>query len=372
VRAADETSPIPGRSPEETARERRKAFLQEVAEGIGAVRIATGHTMDDQAETILMRMLFGTGPRGLGGINPLKWWYVRPLIDARRAQTVAFCKAQRLRPRLDPTNDDPAFRRNVIRHETIPFLASTLNASLTESISRLGDILRDEDHYLHGLALSQAPPESNPGGGSRVPLDAIRRLPVPIQRRAIRYLFAVEGYEASAAQTEAVRRMVVSEKLSGQVDLAGPLSARAEYGFLVVSRAPSPAGSATPVELAVPGETHLPTWGARARTWISSERPASWPDGRRECVMDADRIDFPLRVRRLRPGDRFRPLGMNREKKVGDFFTDQKVSRTMRTAAPVVVSDEGAICWLVGHRIDDRVKVTSRTERFLWVELEGE
>ena len=372
VRAAEETAPIPGRSPEETARDRRKAFLQEVAEGIGAVRIATGHTMDDQAETILMRMLFGTGPRGLGGITPLRWWYVRPLIDARRAQTVAFCKALRLRPRIDPTNDDPAFRRNVIRHETIPFLASTLNKSLTESITRLGDILRDEDHYLHGLALSQAPPEPNPGGGSRIPLDAIRRLPVPIQRRAIRYLFSVEGFEAGAVQTEAVRRMVVSETPSGQVDLAGPLSARAEYGFLVVSRAPSPAGSATPVELAVPGETDLPTWGARARTWISAERPATWPDGRRVCVMDADRIAFPLRARRLRSGDRFRPLGMSRQKKVGDFFTDQKVSRTVRAGVPVVTDDDGTICWVVGHRIDDRVKVTARTTRFLWLELEGE
>jgi len=372
VRAAVETAPIPGRSPEETARDRRQSFLQEVAEGIGAVRIATGHTMDDQTETILMRMLFGTGPRGLGGITPLRWWYVRPLIDARREQTLAFCRALRLRPRMDPTNHDPAFRRNVIRNETIPYLASTLNAGLTESIARLGDILRDEDHYLHGLALSQAPPEPNPGGGSRLPVEAIRRLPVPIQRRAIRYLFSVEGLEPGALPTEAVRRLVVSDKASGHVDLAGPLSARLEYGFLVVSRAPSPAGSATAVELAVPGETDLPTWGARARTWISAERPASLPDGRRECVVDADRVSFPLRVRRWRSGDRFRPLGMSRQKKVGDFFTDEKVSQTMRARIPLVVADDDTICWVTGHRIDDRVKVTFRTERFLWIEFEGD
>jgi tRNA(Ile)-lysidine synthase len=90
------------------------------------------------------------------------------------------------------------------------------------------------------------------------------------------------------------------------------------------------------------------------------------------CVVDADRIVFPLRVRRLRPGDRFRPLGMNRQKKVGDFFTDQKVSRTVRAGVPVIADDDGTICWVVGHRIDDRVKVTARTERLLWLELEGE
>ena len=198
------------------------------------------------------------------------------------------------------------------------------------------------------------------------------RLPVPIQRRAIRYLFSVEGGEPGALPTEAVRRLVVSDKTSGHVDLAGPLSARLEYGFLVVSRAPSPAGSATPVELAVPGETDLPPWGARARTWISAEHPASLPDGIRECVVDADRVAFPLRVRRWRSGDRFRPLGMSRQKKVGDFFTDQKVSRTLRGEVPMVVDGDGSICWVVGHRIDDRVKVSARTTRFLWIEFEGE
>ncbi|MGZ4209326.1 MAG: tRNA lysidine(34) synthetase TilS [Actinomycetota bacterium] len=372
VRAAEETGPVAGRSPEETARDRRKAFLQEVAEGIGAVRIATGHTLDDQAETILMRLLFGTGPRGLGGITPLRWWYVRPLIDARRVQTEAFCRALHLHPRIDPTNADPRFRRNVIRNETIPFLASTLNASLSESVTRLGDILRDEDHYLHGLALSQAPPEPNPDGGSRLPLEVIRQLPVPLQRRAIRYLFVVEGLEAGATHTEAVRRLVLSEKAAGRIDLPGPLSARLEYGFLVVSRAPSPAGSATPVELTVPGETDLPQWSARARAWISAERPATLPDGRRECVLDADRVIFPLRVRRWRSGDRFRPLGMTRQKKVGDFFTDEKVSRTRRSGVPLVVADDGTICWIAGHRVDDRAKVTSRTTRFLWLEMQEE
>jgi tRNA(Ile)-lysidine synthase len=372
VRAAEQTGPVRGSSPEETARNRRKVFLQSVAEEIGAARIATGHTMDDQAETVLMRLLFGTGPRGLGGIPPLRWWYVRPLIDTRREQTEAFCRALKLRPRIDPTNEDPAFRRNLIRHETIPYLASTLNASLVESLARLADLLRDEDVYMHGLALEAAPPEELPTRGSRVPLEVIRQLPVPLQRRAIRYLFEYEGLQAGAVHTEDVRRLVLSGKDSGQIDLPGPLSARLEYGFLVVSRATSPAGSASPVELAVPGETDLPPWSMRARAWISAERPSSFPDARRGCVLDADRVSFPLRVRRWRSGDRFRPLGMSRQKKVGDFFTDEKVARGQRAMVPLVVGDDGSICWVTGHRIDDRMRVTSRTTRFLWLELEEE
>ena len=371
VRTAESNEPIPGLSPEEAARERRKSFLQEVAEGIGAARIATAHTMDDQAETVLMRLLFGTGPRGLGGIPPLRWWYVRPLIDARRAHVMAFCRALRLRPRMDPTNTDPAFRRNVIRHETIPFLTSTLNASLTEALARLADLLRDEDQYLHGLTTSKAPPEDAPGGGSRLPLEAIRALPVPLQRRAIRYLFATEGVEASATHTEAVRELVLSGHTGQRIDLPGPLSARLEYGFLIVGRAPSSAGPPSSVELIVPGETDLPPWGVRSRSWLSVEDPVSWPDGKRNCVLDADRISFPLRVRRWRSGDRFKPLGMSRAKKVGDYFTDAKVPRPERTQVPLIVDRDDRILWVVGHRIDDAVKVRSSTKKFLWLEVEG-
>jgi tRNA(Ile)-lysidine synthase len=123
--------------------------------------------------------------------------------------------------------------------------------------------------------------------------------------------------------------------------------------------------------LDVPGETDLAGWGVRVRSWVSVERPVGWPDGKHLCVLDADRVPFPLRVRRVKPGDRFRPLGMARSKKVGDFFTDRKVPRNVRGRVPLVVGADDEVVWIAGHQPDDRVKVTVGTARYLWLSVEG-
>jgi len=369
VRAADETEHVRGRSPEEAARERRLAFLAEVAESIGAARIATAHTVDDQAETVLMRVLQGTGSRGLRGIPAKRWWYIRPMIDVQRSQVEAFCRALRLRPRRDPTNDDPAFLRNLIRGQTLPMLAGTVNRRLPEALARLAETMWDEDVYLHGTMIERAQPELGDRESS-VSLDVLSSLPVALQRRAVRYLCASQDLEASFEHTEAIRLLALHGESGRSIDLPGPLNAAVRYSSLVVGRAPSPPVPAT-VDLVIPGSTDLAPWSMLVRSWIGTERPAVWPDGRWTCVLDADRARFPLRVRRWRPGDRFRPLGMPRQKKVGDFFTDEKVARAQRAEVPVVVDAEGTVTWLVGHRIDDRSKVGPRTRRFLWLAAEG-
>lgn len=369
IGVADETAPIRGMSPEEAARSRRLRFLAGVAAEIGAARVATGHTLDDQAETVLMRLLTGAGRRGLSGIPPVRWWYIRPLIDVRRSEVEAFCRALRLRPRIDPTNDDPAFLRNLIRHQTLPALGGTLDARLPEALARMADVLRDEDYLLDRTAAERAAVHRT-DDGSAIGIDLLRELPAALQRRAIRLLARTEGDGIDFAATEAVRRLALSGTTGKSLDLPGDLRARVEYGVLVLGPAPSPEVPATSVELDVPGETDLLRWSLRARAWITARRPNAWPDGRGMCVLDADRVPFPLRVRRWRAGDRFRPLGMSRQKKVGDFFTDARVPRGARARVPLVVDAEDRIVWVVGHRIDDRAKVTDATARALWLAIQ--
>lgn len=367
---ADDTAPLPKQSPEESARSRRYGFIHGVAREIGATRIATAHTLDDQAETVLMRLLVGAGRRGLSGIPPRRWYTIRPLIDVRRADVEAFCRARRLRPRIDPSNADPAFLRNVLRNEIIPVLLDRVNARLPESLHRLSDIVRDEDAFLDAEAALRASVEGGEGEGSRLKLDALRAMPVALQRRAIRLLARNEGPGIDHANTEAVRRLALGSPSGAELHLPGPLSARVEYGFLVVGRMSSPTAPAS-VTLVVPGETDLPPWSVAVRSWTTAEHPVRWPDGRTGCVLDADLVRLPLCVRRWRPGDRIRPLGMSREKKLSDVFTDAKVPRAARAATPVLADHDGRIVWLVGHRIDDRVKVTDKTRRFLWLAIEG-
>ena len=368
IRAADATETPRGRSPEEAARERRYRFLDETADATGAAHIATGHTLDDQAETVLMRVVAGTGVRGLGGIPPVRGRIVRPLIDARRAETEAFCRALRLRPRRDPTNDDTAFLRNAVRAGLMPVIQERFNVRAPEALARLADLARDDDALLDELAAEALEFEAEERG-VRLEVAALLALHPALQRRVIRRAVPLE-----AEHVERVLRLARTGRSGDQIDLPSGLNARLGYGSLALGRAASrspPARSApwAQVALAVPGVTDLPAWSMRIRTWIETRAPSAWPDGRSRCVLDASRARSSLVVRRSRTGDRFRPLGMSRTKKVGDFFTDAKVPRSDRERAALVTAGD-EIAWVVGHRIDDRFKITSHTERFLWLEAE--
>jgi len=370
VGAAETTERVPGRSPEEDARIKRKRFLDETAAGLDATRIAVAHTRDDQAETVLMRFLQGTGTRGLAGIDPRRWYYIRPLIDASRAQVEAFCRALRLRPRLDPTNEDPAFLRNALRHETIPYLRATINDRLPEALARMTDVMRDEDAYLDQRAAEGAP-ISWEGEDARLGLDELRALPPALQRRALRLLsWSHNGHYPNAERTEAARILALDGRTGDRVELSGGLSVWLGYGFLLIGRSRPSSPEPSPVALDVPGPTELSQWGLGVRSWITTEPPGTWPDGRTVCVLDADRTESPLRMRRARSGDRFRPLGMARSKKVSDFFTDERIPRDRRSRIPLLVDAGDRIAWIVGHRISDTCKVTTRTKRCLWIETE--
>lgn len=365
IRAAEASFVPKGRSPEEAARDRRYAFLDDVADSVGAMRIATGHTLDDQAETVLMRVLAGTGTHGLGGISPVRGRVIRPLIALRRDDTERFCRALRLRPRHDPTNADTAFTRNAVREELLPFLMSRFNVRTPEALARLADLARDEDAFLDELAAQAMEAEIVPGG-VRFAVDRLLALPIALQRRVLRRAVALD-----AEHTERVLRLCREGATGDQVRLPAPLNATLSYGSLLVGRArpdPEPSG---PITLVLPGVTDLPPWSMRMRTWIENRPPRAWPDGRRVCVLDAARALPPLVARSPRRGDRFRPLGMRGEKRLGDFFTDAKVPRSERDRV-VLVASGGEIVWVVGHRPDDRFKVTDRTRRFLWLEIEQE
>lgn len=355
--------PARGRSPEEALRDQRLAFLERVAADVGATRIATGHTLDDQAETVLMRILAGAGRRGLGGIPPVRGPYVRPLIDVRRADTADFCRSLRLSPRRDPTNTDPRFLRNALRADLIPAISERYNGRFAETLARMADIMRDEDAYLDDRAAAALTAEVAEGG-FRLDPGVLASLPPALQRRAIRRLVP-----ADAEQVERIREIARTGDTGAQIDIGAGLKARLEYGWLILGRAPSQPPAASPVTLRVPGSTDLPAWGIRMHAWLETSRPGALPDGRVAAALDAARAKEPLVVRRPRTGDRFRPLGMTRSKKLGDFFTDEKVPKADRAAVPLVASG-GDIVWVVGHRPDDRAKVTRSTRRVLMLAVE--
>jgi tRNA(Ile)-lysidine synthase len=350
----------PKASPEEGLRAVRLVFLERAADSSGATRIATGHTLDDQAETVLMRVVAGTGRRGLGGIPPVRGPYIRPLIDLRRADTEDFCASLKLKPRRDPTNADVTFRRNAVRAELLPFIKDRFNARAAEALARLADVVRDEDAWLDdqaALALQAEPA----GEAIKIPTGELAKLPTALQRRVIRLAVPTATHE----EVERMRLLAVEGTTGGTIVLGATLNARLEYGLLLVGPAPSASARTPAVEIRVPGETDA--WGWRVRTWLTETHPGSFPDGRNLCALDAARAHAPLLWRAPRTGDRFRPLGMSRPKKLGDFFTDAKLPKASRPQTPIVSSGDD-IVWVVGHRPGDQFKVTQSTKHVLWLE----
>jgi tRNA(Ile)-lysidine synthase len=349
---------------EAAARVLRYQLLESAADTLRASRIATGHTADDQAETVLLNMIRGAGPQGLAGIPPVRGKVIRPLLDVTHSEVEQYCDFHKLSHRLDRSNLDTAFRRNRIRHEILPALAR-IQPKVVAGLGRLADILRAENEFMaeqaaHALReiAAQRPGEVGIACG---PFGV---LPRALQRRVLRAAVArVKGDELDLdlERIDALAALAVSGQTGSVVELPGAVRAELTYGELVIVPAiPQPVAPKTEWTLPVPGEVSIAELGLTISARRSrARRPPPHPTA---ALVDAERITPPLTVRTRRRGDRFTPFGMKGTVKLQDFFVNAKVPRTERARVPLVLSGD-EIIWVVGYRINERFKVRSKTRR---------
>lgn len=360
-----------GRSLQEAARVARYAFLAEAADETGADRIALAHTADDVAETVLMNLLRGSGLAGLRGIPPVRGERViRPLLAVRKEQVEAFARAHRLRFRPDPSNDDPRFLRNRIRHRLLPFLEKEFNPRVVEGLARAAALLAEDHAYLEGEAGRAASP---------FPLEVgpLRALPSPIRRRVL--LRALRGAlpPGSRVRLEHVLGLEALLNPGGErraIRLPGPIEARHRGGRLVITPAAGEGGDVPPGPVVIPvGPLGAPggdvRWGAfRVTAAVGAEGGGggAGKEGGAEAgwtlTLDADRLQPPLTVRAWRPGDAYRPGGAAGRRKLQDLFTDAKIPRARRGRIPVL-ADAAGVLWAAGFRLDVRAAPTAATIR---------
>jgi tRNA(Ile)-lysidine synthase len=240
VRVA-ETRPTKGGSVEAWARGERLRALHEVQRETGARRIAIAHTLDDQAETVLLAALSGLGLDGVSGIRPAVGPFVRPLLDVSRAEVEAFCRALRLRPRRDPTNRDPRFLRNALRLRGLPALERAVGRSVREPLARTASILRDDADELdrQARAVFHEVVEETPAGADLV-ADVLLGLPKAIAARAIRGAILLCGRPGTKEDVDAVLDLAAGRP-GRRRDLSDGLKASRNKGYVCISRA-SPEG----------------------------------------------------------------------------------------------------------------------------------
>ncbi len=369
-----------GLSAQEAARQVRYRFFEEVAQNIGASRVALGHHADDQAETILFNFLRGTGLAGLKGIPPVREKYIRPLLGVRRREIELYCRQHSLPVREDVSNKKTIYTRNRIRLELIPHLEAGYNPRLVEALVHLGHICREENDYLeeqtallyeralktereHSLLL--AVPEL-----LSAPLALVRR----VFRRAWRHLTGTDG-DLSFLQVESLLALLHNPAGGKVVELPrGVRASRQGQALRLWMGGDAPGVPYYSYPLVVPGITCIPEINSsiRARLISITEAPDPRTLSAREALLDYDTIPGPLTVRRRRDGDRFHPLGMAAGTKLKKFLIDQGIPREERDYLPLVVAGD-EIIWVGGVRPGEPWKITPGTKRCLYLQMvEGE
>ncbi|MBN1375297.1 MAG: tRNA lysidine(34) synthetase TilS [Dehalococcoidia bacterium] len=377
----EEWSRINRMSLEEAAREVRYRFLGETARNIGASRVAVGHTRDDQVETTLMHYLRGAGIQGLRGLRsaaPLPYaskedgiWVIRPLLGTRREETALFCQALDLQPRLDPSNKDTRFLRNKVRLELIPLLKQ-YNSEIEDALVRLADLAGEDTDFIDEQAL-KVHNQVTTRESCMTCLDSgkMRGLPLALQRRIFRIILG-HTYgslkDVEAAHVDSLVRLLFGN--TGKcVHLPDGVLAANERSRMVISD-PGAVVHPWPIldqsyTLNVPGDTTIPGW--RVTADIINENYYR-EDDIFSASFDLSKAGRSLQVRGRKPGDRFHPLGMAHSRKLQDFMVDSSIPRTWRDTVPLVCSPSHII-WVVGWRMDERVKVTTSTEGVLRLEF---
>lgn len=352
-----ESGTVPAGNLEAEARRVRYAFLERAADTLGATRIATGHTRDDQAETVLLRVVRGAGTRGLGGIRPRRGRIIRPLLRCDRIQVRGFLVDRGLEWRHDLSNFDTTLERTRIRHGFLPALTRELNPRLAASLADLADLMREEDAVLDRLAATGA-------RHAVLAIPMLEALERPLARRAVRIWWRRHGSGRRLARghVEAIVGLAVRPTGGGEIAVPGGTVLRTGRELRFASARAIASPDAWQIALPPTGAVDTPGgWSLHCATVPRAEAPA--PDDV-TCVADADDLGNTLVVRNRRIGDRLQALGLSGHTSLKRLFSARRVPRHERGDHPVVACGD-EVLWVPACGRSDIALIGPTTTRCL-------
>ena len=368
---------------ETAARKLRIDSLLDIAQANGVNRIATAHQKNDNAETVIHRLHRGTGFRGIGGIWPRRRfggiWFVRPLLCFCRDEIIEYLEKHNLKWRIDHTNEDCTYRRNFIRHRLLPALQKDCEGSLVEQLLNLSQSAQ----RLYGLVSSFADsiwPQliDKTGVATKLRLEGFSNQPEIVKVELIRRCLVDIGCgEGNLTEKHYERILQLGRQRTGgkKIELSGKVTVLREYQNLIFTRSQKAvqqgASSGKSVRLEVPGRTKFGDYLVEAT--IIEPRRNDFEKFRKEKTQlvewfDANRIKQPITVRFRQKGDKFWPLGLAGEKKIGKFLTDTKVPQKIRSKV-LIVADSEKIIWLWPVRISEQAKIADKTQKILQLRI---
>lgn len=355
-----------GRGLEDAARTLRYAFLEEVRSSTRSDRIVTGHTADDNVETVLLNLFRGSGVRGLAGIPVSRngGRIIRPLLFATREEIMEYAGTEHLEWREDASNTSDAHRRNIIRHDLLPTVREKINPGVARTISRTAELFGGLDEYLTGIAHAALEQVVCCRNGQEVRLSCSRLLSHPTVVQHLAVQLAVE---------ESIGRRLVSDRVAAlaalahqqpgrSVELSGNWKATRTGDEIVIATTNPPQPFFESVKPGIPCD--FP--GGRIVVAVV-ERPADPANHDRTMeYVDADRAGTEgLVARSWHEGDVCTPLGMTGHKNVSDLLNEAGIPSLRKAGHPLLTTAEGEIVWVCGIRIGERFRVTDATRRVL-------
>jgi len=352
---------------EDAGRRARIAFFDEVREKWQARAIALGHHADDQAETVLMRLLRGAGPDGLSGMPYRNGrGYIRPLLEVSRLEIEAYLTGHGLTWRDDASNLDTAFLRNRIRHELLPLLEE-YNPAVRNRLTATASLLGDENLLLERLAddtFAQICTRDNEAWVCDIGM--LTAQPTALRRRLLRRMLERQAGNLdhfSRLHIASLELLLASPRPNAVLNLPQGITAVREYGSLRVQHASSPPPLSDIIPIPGPGRYPLPSGG-----FLSVSLEPGPPDmaalPSHTACFDPAKAPFPWQVRPFQPGDRLVPLGMDGSKKVKDLFIDAKIPLPQRRRIPLVFSN-GTLIWVCGLRSSNLSRVDGSSSRII-------
>jgi tRNA(Ile)-lysidine synthase len=351
------------------ARQLRYRALHELARENGCTKVATGHTHDDQAETFLLRLVRGSGPRGLSAILPTRSdGVIRPLLESGRSEVEAVVRSLGLEYRTDHSNLDPRFLRTHVRHRVLPLLAE-LNPAIVETLARTAEMQRIQNEILASWTAGEL---ERVARENTLDVTAVRALPMGWASYVVRrWLEGSDGAsrQLAAVHVDAVVELARSSRASGRLTLPGGLRVRRRGSHLLIGEA----AKSTPAEPRVlkPGdELQLPGGWRLAAALSGGEAPGlTLPADLWSAVCACPSTEPELQVRVARRGERVQPLGMCGRKKLSDLFIDHKIPLEERADYPVI-EHAGAVVWVPGVVRTEALRVDAGTRQIMRLRAE--
>ncbi len=362
---------------EDKARRIRYEFFLRVARLKKLNKIAVAHTKDDQAETVLMRLIKGAGPRGLCGIPAKRKfdgaYIIRPLIETSKSEVLDFLREEKVAYRLDKTNLKNIYLRNRIRNMLLKDMQKNFNPNIKEILTNVSKEVTRAYDFLYLRAKEAFNKISRFKKDELIlSLGKLSRYHDAIKSEIVR--IAIEKKKGNLNQItyrnwEDLENLINSGKSGSRLEIPQITVVR-DYDKLIFKSGRIEKPKERLWRLKIPGKTDIKELGVSFKSLVLDKvRPFFKSKDKTWEYFDYSKLKFPLFIRTRKEGDRFKPLGMGSEKKLQDFFVNEKISRHKRDSTPLVISG-GKIIWVVGCRISDSVKLTPKTKKILCIRYE--